>query len=148
MTVCSRFPPLIASVFYGRGWYKPQLVNAILWGGFFIGAAILLEGLAANPWIVGAGFLVGGFFNSIHNMGIRDMVYMQVPEHRQGQCWALIGSLFSSMVLVGDLLGTPGILEDARTIVMIGGATATGAAVVNLLLYALARSRTGRIHRA
>ena len=136
---------LIASVFYGRGWYKPQLVNAILWGGFFIGAAILLEGLAANPWIVGAGFLVGGFFNSIHNMGIRDMVYMQVPEHRQGQCWALIGSLFSSMVLVGDLLGTPGILGDARTIVMIGGATATGAAVVNLLLYALARNRTGRI---
>ena len=83
-------------------------MNAILWGGFFIGAAILLEGLAANPWIVGAGFLVGGFFNSIHNMGIRDMVYIQVPEHRQGQCWALIGSLFSSMVLVGDLLGTPG----------------------------------------
>ena len=139
---------LIASVFYGRGWYKPQLVNAILWGGFFIGAAILLEGLAANPWIVGAGFLVGGFFNSIHNMGIRDMVYMQVPEHRQGQSWALIGSLFSSMVLVGDLLGTPGILGDARTIVMIGGATATGAAVGNLLLYALARNRTGHIHHA
>ena len=136
---------LIASVFYGRGWCKPQLVNAILWGGFFIGVAILLEGLVANPWIVGAGFLVGGFFNSIHNMGIRDMVYIQVPEHRQGQCWALIGSLFSSMVLVGDLLGTPGILGDARTIVMIGGATATGAAVVNLLLYALARNRTGHI---
>ena len=134
---------LIASVFYGRGWYKPQLVNAILWGGFFIGAAILLEGLVANPWIVGAGFLVGGFFNSIHNMGIRDMVYTRVPEHRQGQCWALIGSLFSSMVLVGDLLGTPGILGDARTIVMIGGATATGAAVANLLLYALVRSRCG-----
>ena len=97
---------------------------------------------------MGAGFLVGGFFNSIHNMGIRDMVYIQVPEHRQGQCWALIGSLFSSMVLVGDLLGTPGILGDARTIVMIGGATATGAAVVNLLLYALARNRKGHIHRA
>jgi len=31
---------------------------------------------------------------------------------------------------------------------MIGGATATGAAVVNLLLYALARNRTGHIHRA
>lgn len=66
-----------------------------------------------------------------------------MPEHRQGQSWALIGSLFSSMVLVGDLLGTPGILGDARTIVMIGGATATGAAVANLLLYALVRSRCG-----
>jgi MFS transporter len=77
-------------------------------------------------------------------MGIRDMVYTRVPEHRQGQSWALIGSLFSSMVLVGDLLGTPGILGDARTIVMIGGATATGAAVANLLLYALVHSRVGQ----
>ena len=49
---------LIASVFYGRGWYKPQLVNAILWGGFFIGAAILLEGLSdesldCGSWVPG-----------------------------------------------------------------------------------------------
>ena len=32
--------------------------------------------------------------------------------------------------------------------IVFGGATATGAAVGNLLLYALARNRTGRIHHA
>ena len=47
------------------------------------------------------------------------------------------------MVLVGYLLGTPLILGDARTIVMIFVSTATGAAVANLLLYALVRSRCG-----
>lgn len=95
--------------------------------------------------MVGAGFLVGGFFNSIHNIGIRDLIYTQVPEERQGQAWSMVGAYFGSLVMLGDLLGTPGIYADARTIVTISGTVSVTVAAANLGLYALVRKRLKRL---
>ncbi|WP_140400576.1 MFS transporter [Gulosibacter sp. 10] len=116
---------------------------SVLLGAIGISAALLFEGLVPIAVPILLAFLVGGVANSVHNIGVRNLVYDTVPEELQGQAWAVVGALFSSGAALGNLLGTPGLLAQERALVIASGALGLGVAVVSAAVIALLHRRRG-----
>ncbi|MHC6175964.1 MFS transporter [Glutamicibacter endophyticus] len=100
----------------------------VLLGAGLIGAAITLEGLWPNAVAIGVAFLIGGYGNGMHNLGLRNAIYRLVPQERHGAAWAYVTMLINSMVALGYLAGTPGFLiESEQLIVTLSGVCALAA---------------------
>lgn len=107
----------------------------ILLGGAGVGAAILVEGLWANPAGLAVVFLLGGVGNGLHNTGVRTAIYDYVPESRHGAAWAQLRMMINIMVALGYLVGTPGLfVEPAQLIIVFSGAGTLLAIALSLVL--------------
>ncbi|WP_121867941.1 MFS transporter [Glutamicibacter nicotianae] len=112
---------LIGALYTGRKGFNASSITCVLVGGLVVSTAILLEGIFAVALIIGIAFIIGGFGNAYHNIGIRNLVYEAVPGPQQGQVWSVVGALFSSVAALGNFFGTPGFLGDSRTIIIVAG---------------------------
>lgn len=125
---------LLMAFISARPFYRVKGLPALLWGGLGIALAILGEGLFSYAPLIALVFLAGGLCNSMHNLGIRQMVYDYVPEENQGQVWAMIGASFQIFVSLGQVLGTPYLLAEPRTVIIAGGGLAATLILLFLLL--------------
>lgn len=113
---------LVGAGLTGRPGFKVGAIHCILFGGLILSAAILIEGLIASAIVIAVAFIGGGIGNAIHNVGVRNLVYEQVPRNQQAQVWAVVGATFSGAAAIGNFLGTPDLLAPARSIIIIAGA--------------------------
>lgn len=131
---CWSLGTLLMAFISARPFYRVKGLPALLWGGLGIALAILGEGLFSYAPLIALVFLAGGLCNSMHNLGIRQMVYDYVPEENQGQVWAMIGASFQIFVSLGQVLGTPYLLAEPRTVIIAGGGLAATLILLFLLL--------------
>lgn len=123
----------VGAVASGRKSFRLSPSTSIIVGGLTISAALLFEGLVPFALLIGVAFVGGGFGNAIHNVGVRNLVYEAVPSSQQGQVWSVVGAMFSSAAALGNFLGTPGIIADARTTIIIAGAIGVALALTTLM---------------
>jgi len=124
---------LVGVALTSRTAFRISTVYGVIVGGLLISAAIFVEGLVPHVVVIGTAFVIGGFGNSVHNMGIRNLVYEQVPTNQRAQVWGLVGASFSVVVALGNVLGTPDILFPARTIIVFAGAAGVAIALGTLI---------------
>ncbi|MFJ2821933.1 MFS transporter [Streptomyces toxytricini] len=91
-------------------------------GAALMGAALLAEGLIPLTGAIAVAFLAGGLGNGTHNAGVRTLVHRHVPAADHGVAWACYRVLANTCVTTGYLLGTPGVLLGARTLIVLSGA--------------------------
>ncbi|GAA2402851.1 hypothetical protein GCM10010404_71150 [Nonomuraea africana] len=96
----------------------------VLGGAALMGSALLVEGLVPVAVVIAVAFVAGGFGNGAHNVGVRNVVHHHVPAEMQGRAWAYFRVLVNTCVALGFLLGTPGVVFDARTAILSSGALA------------------------
>jgi MFS family permease len=113
---------LVGAGLTGRAGFRLGAVHSVLIGGLVVSAAILLEGLIASAVVIAVAFLGGGVGNAIHNVGVRNLVYEQVPRNQQAQVWSVVGATFSGAAAIGNFLGTPGLVAPAQPVIVIAGA--------------------------
>ncbi|HEY0117643.1 MAG TPA: MFS transporter [Cellulomonas sp.] len=118
-------------------------VHCVLIGGLAVSAAILVEGLVASAVVIAVAFVGGGVGNAIHNVGVRNLVYEQVPRNQQAQVWSVVGATFAGAAAVGNFLGTPGLLAPAQPVIVIAGALGV-VLVLATLGWTLLRPRANR----
>lgn len=99
-------------------------VDLVVWGGAMIGFALLVEGLAPNPWVIAAVFVLGGLGNPLHNVGIRTTIHRRVPENAQGRAWSYVTVTVNGCVVLGYLVGTPWASCPHRELIALSGALA------------------------
>ena len=110
--------------------------GSIALGGLGISLALLVEGLIPSAVVILIAFLLGGLANSLHNIGVRDIVYEHVPPNLRGQAWAFVGAMFASGEALGNLLGTPNLFASERNIVIAAGAIGTVIALATTVYFA------------
>ncbi|MCG2802527.1 MAG: MFS transporter [Cellulomonas sp.] len=125
---------LVGAVLTGGPRFTLGSVPSILLGGLAVATAILVEGLIASALVIAVVFVVGGVGNAIHNVGIRTLVYAQVPRAQQAQVWSVAGAMFSAAAALGNLLGTPGVIAPARQVIVGAGALGVALVVVTALV--------------
>jgi hypothetical protein len=96
----------------------------VLGGAALMGGALLIEGLVPVAAVIAIAFVVGGFGNGAHNVGVRNVVHHHIPAEMHGRAWAYFRVLVNTCVALGYLLGTPGVVFDARTAIIGSGALA------------------------
>lgn len=117
-------------------------VDLVLWGGTAIAVALLVEGLVSNPWVIGTVFLVGGFGNGLHNVGMRSLIHRHVPAESHGRAWSYYAVLANGCVILGYLVGSPwGILPDRGLVIL------SGVLALAVCSYALVRTTRLRAER-
>ncbi|MGO2532710.1 MFS transporter [Arthrobacter rhombi] len=118
----------------GNRFLGARVRTPVLLGGALIGAAILVEGLWPNALVILAVFVLGGFGNGMHNVGVRNAVYARIPEAHHGAAWAYLTVVIKIMVGLGFLLGTPGLVVDSdRLIIIAAGIGSLGAVLLALV---------------
>lgn len=138
---CWALGSLVGAFVTGRKEFRLSVPASVIGSGLFISVAILVEGTVANPWVIAVAFVGGGLANSVHNVGVRNAVYDNVPAGNQGQAWSMIGAAFSAVAALGNVAGTPGLVGGARTVVVVAGAI--GTVVAGLTFVRGTRKRTG-----
>lgn len=93
----------------------------VLGGAFLVSSALLIEGLIPVALVIGVVFLIGGFGNGLHNVGVRNVIHHHIPAEMHGRAWAYFRVLVNACLALGYLAGTPGILVDARTAILGSG---------------------------
>ncbi|MCL1898150.1 MAG: MFS transporter [Micrococcales bacterium] len=114
-------------------------VRAILLGAGVMCLAVLLVGVVPVALVIGPLFVIGGFGNSLFNLGLRDMVYQEAPKEQRAQAWALVTAVYAVAAALGNVMGTPGLLGAARTMVTWSGALGLAVTVATVAWMAAAR---------
>ncbi len=96
-------------------------VSCVQLGGLALSAAILVEGLVPVAGVIAVVFVAGGLGNAVHNVGVRNLVYTEVPQEQQAQVWSVVGAAISGAAALGNFLGTPGLLAPARSVIVLAG---------------------------
>lgn len=122
----------IGSVISSRPWFTLSAAHSLMYGGLLICLGIIAEGAIPSIFLIGLVFILGGMGNAIHNIGIRNVIYSDVPERNQGQVWALIGASFMAVSSLGKFLGTPYLLGEPRPVILFSGIL--GMAVILLFM--------------
>ena len=112
----------LGAVLTGRAWFTLRPVACIQLGGLALSLAILVEGLVPVAPVIAVAFLAGGLGNAVHNVGVRQLVYAEVPRAQQAQVWAVVGAAFSGAGAIGNFIGTPGLIGPARVVIVLAGA--------------------------
>lgn len=112
---------LLGAVITGRGSFSLSSVNSILLGGIAVSSAILVEGIFPVFLLIGIAFVIGGIGNAVHNVGIRNIVYEEIPSAQQAQVWSVVAATFSGAAAFGNFLGTPGFIAEAQPIIVVAG---------------------------
>lgn len=120
---------LIGALVCGNRFLAARVRTPVLLGGALIGAAILAEGLWPNALVILMVFVLGGFGNGMHNVGVRNAVYARIPEAHHGAAWAYLTVVIKVMVGLGFLLGTPGLVVDSDRLIIIAAGIGSLAAV-------------------
>lgn len=136
---------LIGALVCGNRFLAARVRTPVLLGGALIGAAILAEGLWPNALVILMVFLVGGFGNGMHNVGVRNAVYARIPEAHHGAAWAYLTVVIKVMVGLGFLLGTPGLVVDSDRLIIIAAGIGSLAAV---FIAMVGMREAARRHRA
>ena len=76
-------------------------------GGLALSAAILVEGLVPVAGIIAVAFIGGGLGNAVHNVGVRNLVYAEVPPEQQAQVWSVVGAAISGAAALLLAMGIP-----------------------------------------
>ncbi len=118
-------------------------VACIQLGGLALSAAILVEGLVPSAAVIAVVFVGGGLGNAVHNVGVRNLVYTEVPAAQQAQVWTVVGAAISAAAALGNFLGTPGLLAPARSVIVLAGSLGV-ALVVGTLAWLRVRSLVPR----
>ena len=111
----------LGAVWTGRRDQPLGTRRSVILGGALMSGALLIEGLVPIAVIIGSVYVVGGFGNAVHNVGVRQLVYSRVPRHQHAQAWSMLAATMSATAAIGNALGTPGLIGEARTIVIISG---------------------------
>ncbi|NNU27133.1 MFS transporter [Isoptericola sediminis] len=128
----------------GGAWWTGRRANvlgiriSVLVGGLLMSLAILVEGIVAVAVVIGVVFVVGGFGNAVHNVGIRQLVYQHVPRAQQAQIWSMLAAVMSGTAALGNALGTPGLLGPARDVVVLSGAIGLATVSITAVLLLVA----------
>lgn len=99
----------------------PRTMLLVVGGGLCMALAILTEGLLPIALIIIAAFIVGGAGNGAHNVGVRNLIFQQIPEAHIGSAWAYYRMLTSAAVAIGYVVGTPRSPAGAQSMVVIAG---------------------------
>jgi MFS family permease len=113
---------LPGSLVAGHRRFEGREVDLVVWGGATIGLALLVEGLVPDTWVIAAVFVVGGFGNGLHNVGIRSTIHRFVPAPAHGRAWSYYSVLVNGCIVAGYLLGTPWGVLPAQTLIVLSGA--------------------------
>lgn len=133
---------LAGATLTGRSGFSLGAVHCILLGGLVVSVAIMIEGLIASAVVIAVAFIGGGVGNAIHNVGVRNLVYAEVPRRQQAQVWSVVGATFSGAAAIGNFLGTPGLIAPARTVIVIAGVLGV-LMVLGTLAWMFLRRRVG-----
>lgn len=125
---------LAGAVWTGRRETALGVRSSVLLGGLLMSVAILVEGLAPIAAVIAIVFIIGGLGNAVHNVGIRNLVYEQVPRAQQAQVWSMLAAVMSGTAALGNVLGTPGLIGSARTAVIVSGAAGVVAVAITAVL--------------
>ncbi|MEU7899863.1 MFS transporter [Nonomuraea sp. NPDC049152] len=106
-----------------------QHLVMVMGGAALMGSALLIEGLVPVALVIAIVFVAGGFGNGAHNVGVRNVIHHHIPADMHGRAWAYFRVLVNTCVALGFLLGTPGIVLDARTAILSSGTLALLATV-------------------
>lgn len=93
------------------GFLAAKVVNRIslphltMIGAVGIGGALLAAGLPINLLAVGTLWVLGGLANAVHNVALRQLVYVAVAEDRLGRGFGQLQSLSAASVLTGHIVG-------------------------------------------
>lgn len=121
---CWAIGSLIGAYLAGTKRLAPRTMLLIVGGGLCMALAILAEGLVPIAMIIGAAFVMGGLGNGTHNVGVRNLIFQQIPRAHVGSAWAYYRMLTSTAVAIGYVLGTPRSPAEAQTMVVVAGVCA------------------------
>ena len=108
-----------------------------------MGLAILVEGLVTIALAIGIAFIVGGLGNGTQNVGVRNLIFQQIPPAHVGSAWAYYRMLTSASIAVGYLVGTPRTPADAQGLVVIAGICALAGVMISIVVLRLRGSKPG-----
>lgn len=130
---------LIGAYVAGTKRLAPRTMLLIVGGGLCMALAILTEGLVPIAIVIGVAFAIGGLGNGTHNVGVRNLIFQQIPQAHIGSAWAYYRMLTSASVTVGYVVGTPHTTEDARGMVIIAGICALVGVLVAIVAVRMRR---------
>ncbi|WP_449061344.1 MFS transporter [Planomonospora algeriensis] len=116
------------------GWHRlaGEDTGLVVGGALLISGALLVEGLVPVAWIIGLVFVLGGFGNGVHNVGVRTAIHRRVPEDFHGRAWAYYSVLTNSCVALGYIVGTPGLMAGSRDLIIASGALGLTMSLIGL----------------
>lgn len=138
---CWAVGSLIGAYLAGTKRLAPRTMLLIVGGGLFMALAILAEGLVPVAILIGGAFVIGGFGNGTHNVGVRNLLFQQIPKAHLGSAWAYYRMLTSTSVAIGYVIGTPRTPGDAQTMVIIAGICALVGVLIAVVALRLLRLR-------
>lgn len=112
---------LLTSIALGKDWVNIDSVRSLMYGGILVCFAIFIEGISSSLIIVALVFIIGGIGNSVHNIGVRDIIYENVPENKQGRVWTFMGASFTIFTAIGKFIGTPYFMGEPRWVIVGSG---------------------------
>lgn len=127
---CWAIGSIIGAYLAGTKRLGPRTLLLIVGGGLCMALAILTEGLVPIAVAIGTAFVVGGLGNGTHNVGVRNLIFQQIPKAHVGSAWAYYRMLTSTSVAIGYVVGTPRTPADAQSMVVIAGACALAGVLV------------------
>lgn len=130
---CWAVGSIIGAYLAGTKRLAPRTMLLIVGGGLGMTLAILTEGLVPVALIIGGAFVLGGLGNGTHNVGVRNLIFQQIPEVHIGSAWAYYRMLTSASVAIGYVVGTPRTPGDAQSMVVIAGICALAGVVIALV---------------
>lgn len=112
---------IIGSIVGGFSVFDLRSPVAVLGGGLIVGAALIFEALVPMSIPIIAAFVLGGFGNGIHNVGVRNLVHRNIGEESHGSAWAYYSAMTQLCIGLGYIGGTPGIVLDAQSLILGSG---------------------------
>ncbi|GAA0843103.1 MFS transporter [Streptosporangium amethystogenes subsp. fukuiense] len=127
------------------GWSRVSRHHLVmlLGGAFLVSAALLVEGLVPIAAVIGLAFLVGGFGNGVHNVGVRNVIHHNISPEMHGRAWAYYRVLVNTCLALGYMSGTPGVFVDARTAILVSALLSMVVTLLAISWFWRRRSETG-----
>ncbi|EMQ96598.1 MFS transporter [Paeniglutamicibacter gangotriensis] len=138
---CWAVGSIIGAYLAGTKRLAPRTMLLIVGGGLCMALAILTEGLVPIAIIIAGAFVIGGLGNGTHNVGVRNLIFQQIPKAHIGSAWAYYRMLTSASVAIGYIVGTPRTPGDAQGMVVIAGVCALLGVLVAIIALRLLRLR-------
>jgi MFS family permease len=116
------------------GWQRvtDKEVLLVAGGALSISIALLVEGLVPIAWVIAVVFVIGGFGNGAHNVGVRSAIHRHIPARAHGRAWSYYSVLANSCVALGYVVGTPGVVMGSRPMVIVSGVLALSTSLLGI----------------
>ncbi|MFL4474749.1 MFS transporter [Paeniglutamicibacter sp. MACA_103] len=138
---CWAVGSIIGAYLAGTKRLAPRTMLLIVGGGLCMALAILTEGLVPIAIIIGGAFVIGGLGNGTHNVGVRNLIFQQIPKAHIGSAWAYYRMLTSTSVAIGYIVGTPRTPSGAQSMVVTAGVCALAGVLIALVALRVFRLR-------